>query len=75
MAKEDLTTEVARKGDVRIMKTRIFRKDILLILTYYAQGIQRLQTSRTRDGYEMGSGEYDKSHVPPIFMTLLEITL
>lgn len=75
MAKKDLTTEVGRKGEVRIMKARIFRKDILLISTYYTQGIQRLQTSRTLDGYEIGSGEYDKSHAPPTFITLMEVTL
>lgn len=57
------------------MKARIFRKEILLISTYYTQGIKRLQTSRTMDGYEIGSGEYDKSHGPLIFITLLQITL
>lgn len=39
MAKKDLTTEAGRKGEVRIMKARIFRKEILLISTYYTQGL------------------------------------
>lgn len=49
------------------MKARIFRKDILLLSTYYIQEIKRLQTRRTINGYVVGSWECDDSHGPLIF--------
>lgn len=49
------------------MKARMFKKDILFISTYYIQRIKRLLTSKTIDGYVVGSQECDDSHGPFIF--------